>query len=190
MSMKRPPHSVILLIVLMLVASGSIRLGSVGWALAKGVAEPSETKELMTKATCHADDAVDNLVGQLTRQIDMLEEREFKVAAREKALEQSKSLIAENLERLEEAEKRLSATVEQVDGAAESDLDRLTSVYETMKPKTAAAVFEQMSPEFAAGFLGRMAPASAAEVFSSLSSEKAYAISVVLAGRNANAPRE
>ena len=46
-------------------------------------------------------------------------------------------------------------------------------------------MFEQMAPEFAAGFLGRMKPAAAANVMAGLSPMSAYAISVLLAGRNA-----
>ena len=74
--------------------------------------------------------------------------------------------------------------------AAEGDLSRLTSVYEAMKPKDAAALFEAMEPEFAAGFLGRMRPDAAAGIMTGLSPETAYMISVVLAGRNARAPTE
>jgi flagellar motility protein MotE (MotC chaperone) len=47
-----------------------------------------------------------------------------------------------------------------------------------------------MSPEFAAGFLGRMAPEAAAAILSGMSAEAAYGISVIVAGRNANAPTE
>ena len=53
-----------------------------------------------------------------------------------------------------------------------------------MKPSEAAALFQKMDPDFAAGFLGRMAPKSAASILSGLDAEKAYAISVHLAGRN------
>jgi flagellar motility protein MotE (MotC chaperone) len=39
------------------------------------------------------------------------------------------------------------------DTAAETDIDRLTRVYETMEPDAAAPLFAQMEPSFAAGFL-------------------------------------
>ncbi len=47
-----------------------------------------------------------------------------------------------------------------------------------------------MNSEFAAGFLGRMNPQAAAGIMSNLSTEAGYAISVVLAGRNALAPKD
>ena len=58
------------------------------------------------------------------------------------------------------------------------------------KPKDAAALFETMDPSFAAGFLSRMPADAAAGVLAGLSPEAAYTISVVMAGRNANAPQE
>ena len=76
------------------------------------------------------------------------------------------------------------------DGAAEKDIQKLTAVYQAMKPKDAAALFETMSPEFAAGFLGRMPPEAAAAILSGMSSEAAYGVSVIVAGRNAAAPKD
>ena len=75
------------------------------------------------------------------------------------------------------------------DSAAETDLDRLTRVYETMPPEQAAAVFEQMQPSFAAGFLSRMSPAASATLMAALPPEQAYAVSVIIATRNSAAPR-
>ncbi|KIN65935.1 hypothetical protein Z945_982 [Sulfitobacter noctilucae] len=90
---------------------------------------------------------------------------------------------------LEEAEANLRRTLSLTDGAAEDDLARLTAVYENMKPKDAAALFATMEPDFAAGFLGRMRPDYAAAVMTGLPPDVAYSISVILAGRNANAPK-
>jgi flagellar motility protein MotE (MotC chaperone) len=58
-----------------------------------------------------------------------------------------------------------------------------------MKPKDAAALFEEMDPGFAAGFLGRMRAVAAASVMAGLSPQTAYSVSVIMAGRNANAPK-
>ena len=91
---------------------------------------------------------------------------------------------------LTQAEAALRDTIALADTAAESDLDRLTKVYENMKPKQAAALFEEMHPNFAAGFLGRMRPEAAAEIMAGLSPEAAHTFSVVMAGRNANVPTE
>jgi len=87
-------------------------------------------------------------------------------------------------------EQELRATLALADGAAEQDLQRLTAVYQAMKPKDAAALFDAMSPEFAAGFLARMTPEAAAAILSGMSPETAYGVSVIVAGRNVGVPRQ
>ena len=41
-----------------------------------------------------------------------------------------------------------------------------------------------MAPEFAAGFLGQMGAVPAALILANMEAEKAYAVSLLLAGRN------
>ena len=116
-------------------------------------------------------------------------EQERQIALRSKALSVADEEINKRLAKLQSAEVALRNTLSLADGAAEDDLLRLTTVYESMKPKDAAALFETMEPDFAAGFLGRMRPDIAANVMAGLAPETAYSISVILAGRNANVPK-
>ncbi|MBM1220522.1 hypothetical protein JQU17_07225 [Ponticoccus sp. SC2-23] len=129
--------------------------------------------------------------------IDALREREARIADREarladrmQALAVAEAEITEKLEALKAAEDSLASLLAIASTAAEDDLGRLTQVYENMKPQEAAALFETMEPVFSAGFMGRMQPEAAAAIMSNLEPQTAYLISVVLAGRNANAPRE
>ena len=128
--------------------------------------------------------------------IRALTAREARVAAREAALDQRMSALSlaeaefqEMQAELIAAEEELRSLVAFADTAAETDLARLTEVYENMEPDEASALFQQMTPEFAAGFLGRMRPEIAAAVLARLEPETAYTISVILAGRNAGIPR-
>ncbi|WP_343035866.1 MotE family protein [Sulfitobacter maritimus] len=118
-----------------------------------------------------------------------LKEREKRIDARAKALSVAGEEIEQRLKALEAVEARLRDTLALADGAAEDDLAKLTTVYESMKPKEAAALFQTMEPDFAAGFLGRMRPESAASIMAGLPPDVAYLISAILAGRNANAPK-
>jgi flagellar motility protein MotE (MotC chaperone) len=115
--------------------------------------------------------------------------QEDNIAKREKALDVAQVEIERRLQALQQAEVRLSATLAKANTAAESDVNQLIQVYESMKPKDTAALFETMEPAFAAGFLGRMRPDAAAGIMAGLSPRVAYTISVILAGRNANAPK-
>ena len=98
--------------------------------------------------------------------------------------------IEARLAALGDTEAKLASTIAMADGAAEADLARLTSVYESMKPKDAAALFEQMAPPLAAGFLGRMKPGAAAGILGGMTAQRAYAVTALLAGRNAGAPTQ
>ena len=119
-----------------------------------------------------------------------IDAQEMAIENRMQALKLADAEVARKLDELVQAESDLRDTLALADTAAEGDLDKLTKVYETMKPKQAAALFEEMDPNFAAGFLGRMRPEAAASIMAGLSPEAAHLYSVVLAGRNANVPKE
>ncbi len=173
---------------LLFLASGALRLGNgVGQALAMEaempVAAPSaepQTCEVLPAALAEA----------LSARESAVEFGEIALKDRTAALDLAEAAITKRLAELIAAEEALAGTLAIADQAAEQDLARLTTVYETMKPKDAAALFETMAPAFAAGFLGRMQPQAAAAVLSGLKPETAYQISLVLAGRNAETPTE
>jgi flagellar motility protein MotE (MotC chaperone) len=193
---RRTGRGTVLMLVGLLMASGVLRLtATAGAALA---ADPPATPPATTQ---HEDDAADTLTAlpegeELGGLLAALKAREARVAEREsqielrrKALAVADEEIAKRMAALEKAEADLRNVLSLADGAAENDLANLTSVYESMKPKDAAALFGAMEPEFAAGFLGRMRPDAAAAVMAGLPPEAAYSISVILAGRNARAPK-
>lgn len=198
---KRPSRSVLLVLAILLASSGLIRIGAgTGLAVAREVQPLLEKSSAPPKQTLAQKDGVAELLAALQARDADLEtaEREFakrvktfdEYKARKTAeLELSKSQIQQNLLDLKAAEEALSATIAKAETASEGDIARLTAVYENMKPKKAAELFEEMAPEFAAGFLGRMQPAAAAAIMAGLSSQKAYGISVILAGRNASVPK-
>jgi len=177
-------------IIIALVLSGSLRLGGIGLANATETAEAPESTPPPVQEHAEPDLDMAALLKMVQARNAQLDAKEAELAAKASDLAAAQELIEMNLIKLAEAEARLAETVSKVDGASEADLDRLTAVYEAMKPKVAAPLFEQMTPEFAAGFLGRMAPQAAAGIMSGLSTDAGYAISVVLAGRNAKAPKQ
>lgn len=185
----------ILLISSLLIGSAAIRLiVSAGTAVAEGDLADQLILPTMTAQQESKNEVMDH--GQISTLLEALRDRETRVAEREtelavrtKALDVAQVEIERRLTALERAEERLSATLAHAETAAEDDLARLTSVYENMKPKEAAALFEAMEPGFAAGFLARMRPDVAAKILSGLDPQAAYSISAILAGRNAKAPK-
>ena len=98
--------------------------------------------------------------------------------------------LAEQLAAFEKAQKNLEKTLAMADQAAESDIARMTTVYENMKPADAAQIFETMDVGFAAGLLARMRPDVAAQVLTGMKPETAYAVTLTIASRNAAVPTQ
>lgn len=146
-------------------------------------------QHVATAPLCTTDDDLQRLLDALRAREDKVATEEARITARLAELASAETRMAERQASAEAAEAKLAETMAQADRASEDDLSRLTTVYERMKPKPAAALFESMAPEFAAGFLGRMSPVSAAAIMAAMQPETANAISVLLAGRNANAGR-
>lgn len=136
-----------------------------------------------------AEQAPRELMEALIAREARVKEQELEQDKREQSLKLAREEIDKKLAELVRAEEELAATISIADKAADEDVAKLVTLYENMKPKEAAPLFQAMAPEFAAGFLTRMRPDAAAAVLSNIEPETAYAISVLIAGRNANAPK-
>lgn len=187
MNGRRAGRGALFIVAMLFAMSGALRLGSgVGVALARAEEAPESTN------------AVDPLQCETPAALaQALSLREGRLAAQEAAMKDrlaalalADAAISQRMTELQAMEEQLKATLALADGAAEADIEKLTLVYQAMKPKDAAALFETMSPEFAAGFLGRMPAESAAAIMSGMSSEAAYGVSVIVAGRNTGVPTE
>lgn len=181
-------HGVLQVISSLLILSGLIRI-TVGGQEAFANS-PAEAEFVQNEASIDSNAASEELIAALQARAERLNEREGKMADRQQALQVAELKIAEQLNVLRAAESSLAATMALADTASESDLEKLTIVYENMAPKDASALFEQMPPPFAAGFLGMMEPTAAAKIMAGLTPETAYSFSVMLAGRNALVPSE
>jgi len=183
---RRRARGTLTAIAALLLASAVVRVGDgVGQAMARSTPRTPVEEFAGPGARCEQPADIQAL-------LDALKDREARLLSRESALEDrmlaldiADEQITLRLAALQEAEESLRHTLAIAETAAEDDLDRLTRVYETMKPKQAAALFEQMDARFAAGFLARMRPDAAAAIMAGLSPEAAHMFSVVLAGRNA-----
>ncbi|MEM9684752.1 MAG: hypothetical protein AAF942_15885 [Pseudomonadota bacterium] len=183
---------VLAVVAVLLIASAVVRfVVGPGAAIARELASDAE----VTSVEGIAEDVeiapeLVALLEEVRARSDALDRREAEIEARVEVLALVEDRVANDLARLEAAEAELRSTIAVANQAAETDIARLTSVYENMKSENAAPLFQQMEPSFAAGFLGRMRPDAAAAILAALEPELAYTISVVLAGRNADVPVE
>jgi flagellar motility protein MotE (MotC chaperone) len=191
---KRSGRGALFIISAVFLLSAGIRLMSgTGAAIAREIAEfgkATNESELSSDVACVTDAETEVLFQHLKRREAKVLDSERSLAQKMKTFELASIEFKKNMTALQVAEEKLAATMTRASTASQDDLDKLTAVYESMKPKEAAALFEQMSPDFAAGFLGRMRPDVAASLLAGLQPETAYTISVILAGRNAKAPSE
>lgn len=179
-------------IILLFLGSFFLRIGEdQGFAFARDTANAQIAMAAQTAEDQPVDEeALGMLIARLRAREADLTRREAEIAERSETLDRLSSEVDTRLDELARAEETLRQTMALANRAAEDDLERLTKVYESMKPKDAAALFETMEIAFAAGFLGRMKPASAAAIMSGLQPNTAYAISLTLSGRNVEAPTQ
>ena len=124
------------------------------------------------------------LAAELHRQRADLTRREAALEEREQLLEAIEERLRDRLAELAAARDKLAETAALVDDAAGKDVRHLAEMYRQMKPKQAGQIFNAMAPEFAAGFLGEMGAVPAALILANMEADKAYAVSLLLAGRN------
>lgn len=191
MSNGRARIGALLVLSVCFAASGLMRVGDVVAALPAGGDDgfgnplpaarvANQTQVPQSQET----DAPEVLVAELKRRTDALNERERAVEAREIKLKALQERLNLRLNEVREARDRLAKTAALVDDAAGKDVRRLAKMYQQMKPKKAGEIFNEMAPSFAAGFLAEMTPDAAALVMSNMTAERAYAVSLLLAGRN------
>lgn len=144
--------------------------------------------EAVVSGPTHSD--LSALLATLRERERQLDEREERIAVKTKVIEAAEAKLRDQMKRLEEAESRLGALLRMADSAADKDVGKLVAAFETMPEKRAAPIFENMDVAFAAGLLSRMTDGPASAILGALTPEKAYAITVFIAGQNAKAPKE
>lgn len=192
--MSARPRTLSVLAGLLAVAALLKTASGIGGAMAQiPLPQPAAVQTAIPVALQTSDPApgmIPELLLDLRRREQSLEVRLAEAANREAALLEAEQRILAQIALLEAAEQDLTATMALADRAAEADLQRLTAVFEAMRPEQAAQVVAEMAPEFAAGLVGRLRPETAAAILAGLEPRLAYGLSAILAGRNASVPRQ
>jgi flagellar motility protein MotE (MotC chaperone) len=178
--MTNPRRPALTILAVILVMAGASRIGL---GVARVVAAETESP------TAPGPSETSSLLAALQAREERLRAGEAALAERQSALAAAEADIRRQLDTLAQAEEQLKQTLSLTETAAEADVARLVSAYESMKPKQAADLFSQMDVTFAAGFFGRFRPEFAGAVLAEMDPTIAYAISAVLAGRHARTPR-
>lgn len=185
----RPARGILWIVAVLFAGSAAIRLAEAASTFAGDRnAEGSEIAQMpLAPPQCEGAEVLAPLLEEVRAQSKALDERDAALTERAANIADAEARLADTLRRLAAEKDELARRLAIADTAAEDDLDRLTGLYENMKPKDAARLFEVMTPEFAAGFLGRMRAESAAAILAGLAPERAHIVSLVIAGRNSGA---
>jgi flagellar motility protein MotE (MotC chaperone) len=179
------------LIVLCFLGSAALRLAESGVAIAEEIgAMASLSGGADETLQCLPTAESDALLTAIRERESQLADEQVRLADRAQTLRVAETKLAEQLAAFETAQKNLEDTLAIADKAAERDIERMTAVYESMKPSDSARIFERMDVAFAAGLLARMRPESAAAVLTGMNPDAAYAVTVTIASRNAGVPTE
>lgn len=189
MKKNNPRHFILIVITSLLLGSAVARLTpSAGAAIARELNAADASEENSNQPQLNMSDReITQILDAFALRERELDEREAYLANRFKTLTEAEAGLERKLIQITTEEKRLRDTLALATSASEKDLTQLTSVYENMKPKEAAALFEEMEPAFAAGFLAKMRADAAANIMAGLNPRTAYSISAVLAGRHNDA---
>lgn len=126
------------------------------------------------------------LLEAIRQRSDTLDAREAAVAERERMLDVVEKRLLQRTAELKALKDDLEKRLVVADTAVSADVTRLAKMYESMKPAKAGEIFNAMDSTFAAGFLTQMTSESAALILANMQTDKAYAASVIIAGRNAS----
>ncbi len=121
----------------------------------------------------------------VTTKLSLLDKRAAEIAKKESAFTAIRTRLDKQLVAINSAKASLDASVDTRTALAQQDIEHLTLMYQTMKPKQAAKIFDEMDINFAAGFLRKMKGAHAGLILSNMNAKKAYKISIIIASRGA-----
>ena len=157
---------------------------------AAGLEEPSPayaaekgsgTVDAASTAQCLTGD----VLGVLKADQAKLSEKLAAVEAREQTLATLEVKLSAQMTQIEAANTALEERIAVMKNLADDDISHLVKMYQAMKPKQAAEIFNSMDPAFAAGFLREMSGERAGFIMANMDSRKSYAISVIMASKNA-----
>ncbi|GAK32872.1 hypothetical protein AQ1_00747 [alpha proteobacterium Q-1] len=125
-----------------------------------------------------------NLLQDLRKRRQQLEEQEQKAALREQILASTERRIDQKISELRTIEQKIAALVEKHEDQEDQQIQSIVKVYETMKPKDAAAIFERLDMDIQQQVALRMSDRKMAALLAEMDTDVAKTLTTRLATRN------
>ncbi|MCQ4163052.1 hypothetical protein NON00_24455, partial [Roseomonas sp. GC11] len=141
-----------------------------------------------TTAPTPAPSAEDAMAQALRARREVLDERERRIAMREAVVAAGEQRLQAQLDALAGLQARLEESERQTRQRDEAHWTSLARLYETMRPREAAAVFNELELPLLAQIVNRMREQKAAPVFGAMEPERVRALTAELARMRAARP--
>ena len=129
-----------------------------------------------------------DVLRQLAKRRDELDARAKALDDREALLKATEQKIAEEVKQMQQMKAGYEQAKTARDDAAEANLRRLVTVYESMKPEEAARIFETMEGAVLLDVVTRMGERRLAPILAQMSPGKAQALTIAMANRRTLIP--
>ena len=121
------------------------------------------------------------LLQSLSKRRAELDQRSEELDRRELLLKATEQRVQEKIDKLQQMQAEIDATLGKVDEQEDQRLQSLVRIYEAMKPQEAAAIFDKLEQPVLLQVLTRMKDKSVAAILPHLDGDKARAITMALA---------
>ncbi|OFW99595.1 MAG: hypothetical protein A3E78_00405 [Alphaproteobacteria bacterium RIFCSPHIGHO2_12_FULL_63_12] len=125
------------------------------------------------------------LADSIKKEIDWIQSQKADLADRKSTLEVLGRQVEKRTMQLEELNKALTARLAEEDASLDKNKAEVSAIYSQMKPAAASGIIVGMDPDFAAGLLLEMNEEYASAILATLPPDRAYAITVLMAGKAA-----
>ncbi|MFM2044982.1 MAG: putative flagellin protein FlaA [Pseudomonadota bacterium] len=124
------------------------------------------------------------ILQRLQERREQLDERSRQLDQREALVQVAEQRLDQKVAELESLKAEIATLLVQVNEQEQARLDSLVKIYETMKPKEAAAVFEGLDKDVLMAVIGRMRESKLAPIFGAMTPQKAAEITALRAQRS------
>ena len=158
------------------------RIAVLAETISEGSAQ-SDTKPVSANAPSSSPCLTASFAAEIQERIANLNNRVQALAGKEAEFVAYSAQIEKRLEELKTVNTDLQSRIDELDARQSKDIEKLASIYNSIKPRSAGEILLEMDPGFAAGLLSHMDDQQAAAILASMDPQKAYAVSLRLATR-------
>jgi flagellar motility protein MotE (MotC chaperone) len=128
------------------------------------------------------------ILQQLSERRATLDQRAGEIDQRDVVMQAAEKRIDDKIKQLQDMQNSIAAAVQKQNDATDEKTQSLVKIYETMKPKEAAAILNQLDMPVLLNLLSHMKESKTAPIFAAMDPSKAKAVTTSLVQANQKPP--